>query len=165
MSRPATRVYRGRHWSDGASVHVFGQALVRPLGICMLPVMIGALVVMLEGGQPLPFLWMGFPLATVVALFWSRQRLHSDIAEITVDDGRVSLRSRWDVTMRRRPPSATSVLDVRMKETDILVTVGLSTHTLPRQEWPEWDALREDLMQANGSHVHRVRDRIKTRNP
>ena len=59
------------HPDDAVAKLVYGRTLVRPLGICMLPIMIGALVTVLQGFPALTYLTVGFPAALVVSMLWT----------------------------------------------------------------------------------------------
>jgi hypothetical protein len=149
-----------RHPGGQPAAVLFGQALAGPVGICSLPVMIGALVTMLEGGRPLPFLTIGFPISLAVAWWWTASRLRTEIVELHVDGMHASFRSRWDVAVRRPPGAGSAILDVRSSGVDLLVTIGLETILLRRTEWPDLDLVRSACTAARAEHVDTVRSRL-----
>jgi len=119
--------------------------------------MIGALVTMLQGGHPLPFLTIGFPISLVVAWWWTAGRLRADIAEVILDESLAGYRSLWDVATRRSTRIGAGVLDVRRRGADLLLTIGLDTITLHQADWPDLERIEAAFRAARDEHVGRVR--------
>lgn len=139
------QAYRSRWHPEGASwALVYGQALVRPLGACMLPVMIAATTVALQAGVVLPFLTYGFPAALALAMAWAHQRLAARVAVVRVRGAHVALASVTDV-LTDAPPTWRPLLDLRANPQALLVTAGYATTTLDRAAWPDADALQDAL--------------------
>ena len=149
-----------RHPGDVPAAILFGQALAVPVGVCALPVMIGALVTMLDGGRPLPFLLYGFPLSLVVAWWWTASTLRATVVEVWIDDGLASYRSRWDVAIRRPRRPGSAVIDVRRSGGDLLLTIGLDTISLVRAQWPDHTRIESIFRAARDGHVERVQRRL-----
>ncbi|PEN15054.1 hypothetical protein CRI94_01840 [Longibacter salinarum] len=135
------------HPGKASAVRVYGEALVAPLGACMLPLMIMATVQVLEGIDPFPYVVVAAPIAIVVAVGWTRFRLASRLAELHTYPGMAALRSVdevvRDVDLDWRP-----VFDVREAPDKIHVTLGHETHTLLDRDWPGHDVLLGALRSA-----------------
>lgn len=79
-------------------VAAFLRAYARPLPFVLLPLMIVALSVALQGGAVDPFLYGYFPLAFVGAAAWTFFDLYRQVVEVRVDAARgVCLRTAWEV--------------------------------------------------------------------
>lgn len=126
---------------------VYGLSLVQPLAACMLPVMILTLVGVLEGMPILPYALWAAGAAVALASAWTSFQMRRKLAEIVVDDEWVRTRSIWDVARGRSAPSM-RVLDVRDYGSWALITVGLTSHTVERQDWSEYDSLVSALIAA-----------------
>lgn len=135
---------------------VYAQALVRPIGFCMLPVMIITTVEMLRTNPVLPYLIWGAPAALIIASVWTRFQLGYTIAEVRVRSGRAALRSVHDY-LRGIPPEWKFIHNVRKDSFGVVVSVGWTTHTLRNDSWPEHRALHDSLQQAQRSHRESVR--------
>ncbi|HEX7071668.1 MAG TPA: hypothetical protein VF190_12720, partial [Rhodothermales bacterium] len=70
--------FRSVHYpGDTSAPHVFAQRLIRPLGICFLPVMVLSLVRALQGASIVDYLVFGFPVAGLIAAFWTAYRIRT----------------------------------------------------------------------------------------
>ncbi|GIV61146.1 MAG: hypothetical protein KatS3mg044_0012 [Rhodothermaceae bacterium] len=144
----AVRVFRSTEHPGGASpALVYGRALVRPIGACMLPVMIGALLAVLEGAAALPWLVAGFPAALVTAMLWTHLRLRTTPAEVQVVPGGAALRSVWECA-RDLPARTARILDLRTTPDALLVTLDYTSYALPYRAWPDHEALLSALQEA-----------------
>lgn len=146
---PAHTVFRSAHHpGDAPSALIYGRALVRPLGACMLPVMIGATTAVLEQLAVLPYLTWGAPAALLAAMAWTRFRLGTTVAEIHIRTGQAAVRSVHDCLWTRAALIWNPIHDIR-KDADVLhVTIGWETYTLPYEEWPDHQALLDALQSA-----------------
>ena len=100
---------------------------------------------MLQGFVALPWLTIGFPLATALALAWTWHAIRSRICEITVVGDRICARSEFDAA---EPVSAVRwkwALDIQIGSRHADLTLGLSPIRLYREEWPEWEELVASL--------------------
>ena len=148
MSDDAVQIFRSvDHPGTAPPAVVYGRALVRPIGVCMLPVMIGALVAVLQGFPVLSYLLIGFPGAIAVAMLWTHYRMRTTLAEIRVRPDAAALRTVWECA-RREPPAWRRVLDLRTTRSTIEATIGRGTYVLRTARWPEHDALLEALRHA-----------------
>lgn len=132
--------------------------IVHPLAVCMLPVMIGALIAVLEGYPVLPFLTVGFPLAMILAMTWTVFQVFGTIAEVHVRPGAAAVRTVSEV-LRSPSPSLMwkPIYELRKASSMIVVALGDATYELPRRQWPETDtlldALRAARQQAQSSYA------------
>lgn len=147
---PASRSYR---W-------VAMEWIVRPLAFCMLPVMIGALIAILEGFSGLPFLTLGFPLALLMATAWTWYRVHATLAAISIRAGEASVHTVWE-TLRDPSPHALMqqdwlpIFEIRKGPSFLSVALGDATYTLERRDWPELDQLLDALQDARAARYGR----------
>lgn len=135
--------FRSIYHPDGLPAsHVFGRALVRPVAACVVPIMIGATVAVLEWTPVWPFFSVGLPLALGVATVWTHFTLRRQPAALHLRPGEAAVQSVWDV-MRDHRIDWHPLLDARVSPSETLLTLRLNTVTLSRQTWPEFDALQE----------------------
>lgn len=132
------------HPGDKSAVRVYGEALVAPLGACMLPLMIMATIQVLQHIDPLPYVLALAPVAILLAITWTRFRLSSKAAELHTYPGMAALRSIEDV-LQNRSLDWRPVFDVREAPDRLHVTMGHETHTLPDADWPGHDVLLDAL--------------------
>ena len=148
IEKPAYRCYRSVDHPDGRlRSWEYASALVRPIGVCMLPVMIGALVAMLEGLPALRYLTIGSPIAIAVASVWTWIRVRDDIVEVCVSQEKqgVSVLSRHDAASPRRPESWMRLFNIKFDaENHIFLMVGHEEFRLDATRFPEVDRLIED---------------------
>jgi len=111
----------------------------------MLPVMIGTLVAMLQGYSVLWVLYLGFPLALVVASFWTWLQLRNSICEILISEDKMAFRSVFDVAEPSRGQEWKLLLDMHPSSSGFTVTVGLEQFDLVSSDWPEWPELVEHV--------------------
>lgn len=144
LQRSVAEFQSTHHPGSASAVRVYGEALVGPIGACMLPLMIMATVQVLEKVDPLPYVATLTPVALVIAVTWTRFRLGARIAELHTYPGMAAIRSIDDVVHNRsldwRP-----VFDVRETPDRIHVTMGHETHTFLDAQWPGHDDLLEAL--------------------
>ncbi|GIV59702.1 hypothetical protein GQ464_003255 [Rhodocaloribacter litoris] len=149
MNRPpAPRIFRSTlHPGTAPATLVYGRALVRPLGACVLPVMVGALLAVLQEAPALAYLTRGFPAALAVAMLWTHFRLRALPAEVQVVPGAAAVRTVW-ACARNEPPAWFRILDLRLTPDALQVTLGYTPYTLPFDRWPEHDDLLAALQEA-----------------
>lgn len=123
---------------------VFTTSLIRPLTVCMLPIMIGALVTVLQGFPALVYLTLGFPLAVLAAMGWTYYRLVATPAELHVRPGAAAIRTVW-ATVHDRPLIWRSILELRTSRSTVTVTLSDAAYELARDEWPDTDDLLDAL--------------------
>ena len=158
-------LFRSTRPGGYSTVSLVGQAIGAPFGACMLPVMIGALVAMLQGRDALPFLLFGFPAAMAVAWFWTVQRLKGDIMEVEFHGSFVALRSAWEVATGYSAGIGSAVLDIRETQTGLIVTAGLDTHALGRLQFESFDELTRCFKEARRLHLAQVLARLEHPEP
>lgn len=117
----------------------------------MIPVMIGALVSMLQGFDALPYLTVGFPVAATCATIWTWVRVRGEVCEIHVHDDSVSIRSLFDAALPATPLEWKRVIDVERQPHMATVTIGLSSFRITQQDWPEWTHVVRALQQASST--------------
>ena len=139
-------VYRSHSHPSGRSRRgVFGVEMVTPLGIAMLPVMIGTLVAMLQGYPVLSIVYVGSPIALVLAFIWTWIRLRSEVCEILISDHRVAIRSVFSAAQPVEALQWKLIIDMQRRSDGIGVTLGLEEFSLVTSEWPAWSHLVRDL--------------------
>jgi hypothetical protein len=143
-------VFRSRHHpGSNDRAWVVASTLVQPIAICMLPVMVGALIAVLEGFAVLPFLTVGFPLALALAMAWTLFQLFGTIAEVHVRSGAAAVRT---VSQVLRAPTASPdwqpIYELRTGASTLVLALGDATYELPRRHWPNADVLLEALRAA-----------------
>lgn len=147
---PVRQVFFSAHHPGGRSKPaVAGAGLVRPLGFCMLPVMIGALVSMLQGFAALPFLTIGAPIAAICALAWTWIQIRGEACEIHIHDDSVAIRSLFDAALPSTRLEWKRVIHVEVDGTRADVTHGLSSLRIEQKSWPEWTDIVKALRRAS----------------
>lgn len=141
-------VFKSVHHPQGRSRGlVYTEALVKPIGACMSPLMIGATASALQGNPVLGYLVWGVPLALVVATFWTHFLLSSTPAELHLQSGQVALQSVHDVLLDR-PPDWHPLYNVRVTPEYTEISVRWNTRICRRKEWPEYEQLRDTAKEA-----------------
>lgn len=144
------QVFFSAHHPGGRSkTAVAGAALVQPLGFCMLPVMIGALVSMLQGYAALPYLTVGFPIAIVCATAWTWVRIRGEICEVHIHDDSVAVRSLFDAALPASDLNWKRIINVESGAGHADVTLGLSSIRLDQDRWPEWVHMMQAIRMAD----------------
>lgn len=144
-------LFKSEAHPNGATARVvYARALVRPLGVCMLPIMIGASVTVLQGLPALTYLTVGFPVAVVVAVAWTLFRMQATVAEIFVRPGAAAVRSVWE-SLRARPLRWVPIFELRAAPTTITLALGDTTYELDRAAWPEAEVLLDTLKAARAA--------------
>jgi hypothetical protein len=147
-------VYRSEFYPDGRSRRsIFSIEMVRPLGIAMLPIMIGTLVAMLEGFPVLSVLYVGFPIALAVSFLWTWLRLRGQICEILISNEKVAFRSIFATSEPSEGPNWKLLIDIRQKPSGISATVGLEEFVLDAVDWSNWITLVNHLKSAHHSQT------------
>jgi hypothetical protein len=142
-------VFRSRHHPGSASWQwVFAVALVRPLTLCMLPLMIAALVTVLQGFPALAYLTIGFPIVLVLALAWTVYRLMTTPAAVFVRTGFAAVRSVWDHLFRKPTWTWLRIFDLRVSRTSLIAGLGDASYVFDRDDWPDPEALLDALRAA-----------------
>ncbi|MDA1027996.1 MAG: hypothetical protein O3B41_02945 [Bacteroidetes bacterium] len=142
-------VYRSKLHPEGRTRRsLFGTEMVTPLGVAMLPLMIGTLVSMLQGFSVLSVLYIGFPIALGVSFFWTWLRLRSQIGEILISDEKVAFRSVFGASSPSDGPEWKLLIDLRPMASGLTVTVGLEEFVLTSSDWPNWSILLNHLQTA-----------------
>lgn len=152
MADFAPTVFTSRHHPEGApSALVYGQALIRPLGACMIPVMLGATSAVLQQLPVLPYLTWGTPAALVAAIAWTRFHLGITPAELHIRTGQAAVRSVYDCLWSSSPLIWEEIHDIRQGSDALYLTLGWETHTLHYADWPDHRALLDALQSARHS--------------
>ncbi len=136
------------HPNGRSKAAVVSIALGKPIGVCMLPVMIAALISMLQGSPVLTYLYIGFPVALAVSSTWVWIRVRSLVCELHVSDKSVALRSLVDAA---DPPSSLNwqlILDISSTNRGLRLTLGLEEFELVASDWEEWSDLIAALHEA-----------------
>lgn len=132
----------GRPWGL-----VYTRFLARPLGMCTVPLMIGATTSALLGKSVWAYLVWGLPAAILLATIWTRFSMARTVAEVALRPGQAAFRSVYDVLLNRSREWA-PIFDVRTTSWDTELSVGRTTYTLHPKQWPEYDALQDAARQS-----------------
>lgn len=125
---------------------VFTAALVRPLGISMMPVMLITLAGMLQGFPVLSALYVWFPVALAAASAWTWVRVRDVIVELHLSEGAVAVRSLMDAAEPPSPLAWRVLLDSRVESGGkLVITLGHEEFRLIRDEWLHEDDLFNTL--------------------
>lgn len=127
---------------------VYARALIRPLGACMLPVMIVATVLVLSRVDALIFVAWASPAAYLVASGWTAYNLGRTPAEMVVTEDSAALRSIWQVARGKESDTGGQVFWFRDDGTVLNVSIGRVVVSLHPDEWPEGDVLANALDRA-----------------
>lgn len=133
-------IFKSIHHPRGRSrVLLYAEWLVRPLAICILPIMIVTLVEVLRGQQILGYVYFGVPIAFALASGWTAYRIRTVPAELVLSGPFAEVRTVTDAL--RKPPSRPwrIVLDARFSDHQMTVAIGESVYELVRAEWPDWN--------------------------
>jgi hypothetical protein len=147
---PAATIYTftsTAHPGDASWQRVAGRAFVRPFTVCILPIMIGALLTVLQGYPALLYLLIGFPVAILVAASWTLFRMQATVAEIHVRPGAAAVRSIWDCA-HNRALQWMPIFELRTEKQNLTVALGDTTYELDGASWPDAQALLATLQQA-----------------
>lgn len=126
---------------------VYARSFVRPFSLCVLPVMVAALVNVLQGFPALGYLTFGLPGAALVAAAWTLFRLQATPAEVCVRPGAASVRTVWDC-LRARRRRWLLILDLRATAGTLTLGLGDAAYELNRAAWPDAEALLDALRAA-----------------
>lgn len=147
-------VFTSRSHPDTSSLRwAFAGRLVRPLAVCFLPLMVGALVAVLQSYPVLGYLTLGFPAALTLASAWTLYRMQSTVAEIRVRPGAAAVRSVWRCAAPARRLRWLPILEIRESPATITLGLGDAAYELDRDAWPEADHL-VDALRAARTYVY-----------
>lgn len=123
---------------------MYARALATPLAVCLLPVMIGALVGVLEGYRLGPYVWWACGAAFLLANGWTSFHLQTLPAELHLQDGYGALLTVWECA-HRSPPEWHRILDMRDYGRWCFVTIGLSSFHLEGEDWEDFSEIKRLL--------------------
>lgn len=126
----------------------YTMALIRPLMLCMLPVMIAALLAVLQGFPALVYLTVGFPIATLVAMLWTLFRMQAALAEIHVRPGAAAVVTVWRAAGSKQKLVWQPIYEIRTHAKEVSFGLGDANYELDRSRWPDADALIHALRAA-----------------
>ncbi len=143
------KVYLSKaHPSSSPKENVFAWAVLRPLAFCTIPVMILSLVRVLQGLQITGLLVYGFPVALLLAIFWTRFQLKRTLAEIHVLNAKAAARTIWDALQKNNELNWLPVVDLRKSERGFTVTIGDRLYDCSNDEWFSPDEMLTSLQSA-----------------
>lgn len=129
----------------------FALALIRPLTICMLPVMVAALLAVLQGFPALAYLTVGFPGAMVVAVLWTVFRMQATVTEIHIQPGAAAVVTVWQAAGKNRPLAWKPIYEIRTHTKEFSFGLGDASYELDRSRWPDADVLIHKLRAARNA--------------
>jgi len=148
------RVFKSRYHPKGRPPGlVYTQALVKPIGACMTPLMIGATAAVLQEERVWGYLVWGLPSALLIATLWTHFRLSSIAAEIHIRPGQVAVRSIQDVLLGR-PIDWSPLHNVKASPDEVELSVGWTTHICRRADWTNYKTLGDAAQQAIQAQRH-----------
>jgi len=127
--------------------------MVQPLAACVLPVMIAGLASLLQGYAVLPFLYIGFPAAILVAGAWTHVRIGDEIVELHFRDEDLALRSLLSAAEPKKDLRWFRILDVQRDDDAVRITLGHEFYRILLSEWPEREYLMGHLESAANQHA------------
>ena len=131
-----------------ASVYgIYARGFVRPFALCILPVMIGALLAVLQGYPALIFLTLGLPGAAGLAALWTLFGMQTRPAELCVRPGAASVRTVW-ACLLNLPRRWHPIFDLRTTPATLTLGLGDAAYELDRAAWPESEAMLDALRAA-----------------
>lgn len=146
-NRPAP-IFTSRHHPGAAGLAAtFARAYARPLPVALLPLMIAALAVALQGGNVMPFLTVFFPLALGATALWTAFWLGRRIVEVQTAPHGVCLRTAWEVA-RSVECRWRAVHGLRYAIPWLTFAWGRTAIELDETEWPEAPLLLDALRSA-----------------
>ena len=140
------------HPGDTAWGVVYTRFLASPLGVCTVPLMIGATASALLDQPIWAYLVWGLPAAIALATAWTHFSLSRTTAEIRFRSGQAAIRSVHDVLLER-PLQWKPMFNVRTTSWQVELSVGRTTHELQADTWPNHDALQKAARQSFQSEV------------
>lgn len=126
---------------------VYTRYLARPLGVCTVPLMIGATTSALLDQSIWYYLVWGLPAAIILASAWTHFSLSRTIAEIGFRSGQAALRSVQDVLVDR-PLVWKPIFNVRTTSWHVELSVSRATYELQSEQWPEFEKLEKAARQS-----------------
>lgn len=136
------------HPGDAPAALVYARWLPRPVAACVVPVMIAALVMALQGDPVLDLLIWALPAGLGLATVWARFQLGKTLAEVHVRAEQAAVRSVQDCLGQPAPLLWDHIYEIRKTSSDVILTVGWDTYHLPYADWPDHHALVETLRAA-----------------
>ncbi len=135
------------HPKDESWGLVYTRFLARPLGVCTVPLMVGATTsALLE--QPIwAYLVWGLPAAIALATVWTHFSMSRTPAEVGFRPGQAAVRSVYDVLVDH-PRDWKPIFNVRTTSFDVELAIGRTTYLLQPPQWHEFPALRTAAREA-----------------
>ena len=123
----------------------FAVMAQKPIVACVLPVLILALVDAFEGfSSLLAYLYIGTPLALLIAFAWTAHHFRTTIATISVSGPFVQVVVVSDLFTKKHIPFAFN-LDVRIGPDALFLTLKDSTYRIVQQDWDKFEDLSHSL--------------------
>jgi len=150
------------HPGDSPWGIVYTRFLARPLGVCTIPLMIGATTSALLSQSVWPYLVWGLPTALALATVWTHFSMARTLAEVGFRSGQAALRSVYDVLLDR-PFDWKPILNVRATSWHLEISVGRATYELTPKRWHKYEQLcnaaresfKQQQSQATNTSSHR----------
>lgn len=140
-----TQVFRHTDHPGAVSVALlYSQAVARPVGWLMLPVMITTLVHVLQGTTVFPEAFLGAAAAFVLASGWTHFQLRQRVVEVRVRGQQVALRTALDAA-RDAPVRWLPLLRAKRQRAHLHLYAGDRTLHLDPSDWPAYSRLEAAL--------------------
>lgn len=135
------------HPGDTPPGIVYTRFLARPLGVCTVPLMIGATTSALLGEPIWAYLVWGLPAAIGLATVWAHFSMARTLAEVAIQPGQAAFRSVYDV-LRGNPRDWEPIYNVQSTSWNLELSVGRTTYELKPKQWPNYETLTDAARQS-----------------
>ncbi len=132
---------------------------------CMLPVMILALFLSLQGALIDTFLKIGIPIAAFLAAGWALHQMTVTPAEVSFRNDRVLIKTFYDAALKSHFDRWHHVIDTKQLKRPPAPAVTSATHghtkfDFKENDWEDFNLLTELLFEANRLYTLKVSDAI-----
>lgn len=145
------------HPGDSPWGIVYTRFLARPLGVCTIPLMIGATTSALLNQSVWPYLVWGLPSALALATLWTHFSMARTVAEVGFRAGQATIRSVYDVLLER-PFNWKPILNVRTTSWNLELSAGRTTYEMTPEQWREYERLCEAARESFKQQQSRARN-------
>jgi hypothetical protein len=140
------QVFRSVHFRGSAPApYVYAQALSKPLALVSTILIIGALVDMLQGRDPMPWVWWLAPAVIAIVSAWKAHDLARTPAVLVIDGGRATVLSTLSAARRDPASRMQTIFTPKHTPEGVFVSIGRNVHLIRPEDWPGFDELAAAL--------------------